>query len=93
MVWARRLLLTVPFAIAAVLNTLVFVADRFHLNRQRIAGCAFLFSTPWAWLIDLLGPPSLLHHRQLEIVMGYVLILWVPAGAVFRMPVAFALWN
>ena|SRR5215467_9683297 len=80
MPWARRLLLAVPFVIAATLNTLALVADRFHLNLQRIAGYGFLFGTPWAWLIDLSWHPSLLHHRRLAIVMGYVFILWVPAA-------------
>ena len=81
MVWLRRLLLTIPFVIAAVLNTLMFVADRFHLNGQRIAGYGFLFGTPWAWLVDrFFWHPSLIYHRQLALVVGTIAILWVPAA-------------
>lgn len=80
MVWAKRFFLTLPFLIAAVLSTLMLVADRFHLYRERIAGYGFLFGSPWAWLIELFGVPNLLHHRRLAIVMGYALVLWVPAA-------------
>src|SRR5260370_13868075 len=48
----RRVLLTVPFAIQAVLTLLMLNADRFHLRGQHIAGYCFLFGTPWAWLLD-----------------------------------------
>ena len=78
MVWARRFLVTVPFLIAAALTTLMLFADRFHLYRERIAGYGFLFATPWSWLIDLFWIPGLQHGR-LATVMGYALILWVPA--------------
>jgi hypothetical protein len=52
MVWIRRFLITLPFAIAAVLNVLLIAADRLHLNRQHVAGYGFLFATPWGWLLD-----------------------------------------
>jgi hypothetical protein len=52
MVWIRRFLITVPFAIAAVLNVPVIAADRLHLYREHVVGYGFLFAAPWAWLLD-----------------------------------------
>jgi len=76
--WARRLLLGLPMAIGAVLNVLMVVADRFHLHRERIAGYGFLFATPWAWLLDR-GWFGNLHNRWLQALIGYAVILWIPA--------------
>jgi hypothetical protein len=78
-IWARRLLVATPFAIAAVLNVLVVTADRIHLHREHIAGYGFLFATPWAWLIDHPGLISNVHNRWLMALFGYAMILWVPA--------------
>lgn len=50
MIWARRILLTVPFAVASVLTVLIAFADRLHISLQRVAGYGFLFGTPWAWI-------------------------------------------
>ena len=63
MIWLRRILLTVPFAIAAVLNVLVLSADRLHLHREHVAGLGFLFGAPWAWLLDRGWVPDY-HHLQ-----------------------------
>ncbi len=41
MVWLRRILLTVPFAIAAVLNILMLNADRLDLRREHVADTVF----------------------------------------------------
>jgi hypothetical protein len=46
MIWAKRILLTVPFAVAAVLTVLLTFADRLHIRPQRVAGYSFLFLTP-----------------------------------------------
>jgi len=80
MVWIKRFLITLPFAIAAVLNVLVIVADRFHLHREHVAGYGFLFSTPWAWLLDHPGWFPNVHNRLLMAAMSYAVILWIPAG-------------
>jgi hypothetical protein len=52
MSWTKRLLLALPFAIAAVLNAFILAVDRLHLRREHIAGYGFVFGTPWAWLLD-----------------------------------------
>jgi len=39
MVWIKRLILSLPFLIAAVLTILMAIADHFHLYREHIAGC------------------------------------------------------
>jgi hypothetical protein len=78
MAWFRRVLLTVPFAIAAALNVLVLNADRFHLRREHIAGYGFLFGTPWAWLLDRGWVPDY-HHHSMQLLFGYAIILWIPA--------------
>jgi len=69
MAWFRRVLLTVPFAIAAVLNVLMLNADRFHLRREHIAGYGFLFGTPWAWLLDRGWVPDY-HHHNMQLLFG-----------------------
>jgi hypothetical protein len=78
MAWFRRILLTVPFAIAAVLNVLALNADRFHLHREHVAGYGFLFAAPWAWLLDRVWIPDY-HHHRMRLLFGYAIILWIPA--------------
>ena len=78
MIWLRRILLTVPFAIAAVLNVLVLNADRLHLHREHVAGLGFLFGAPWAWLLDRGWVPDY-HHPRMRLLIGYAIILWIPA--------------
>jgi hypothetical protein len=75
---ARRLLLLSPFGVAAVLTIIVTLTDRLHMRSERIAGYCFLFATPWAWLLDQGSFPKI-HSRWLEAVVGYVLLLWIPA--------------
>jgi hypothetical protein len=86
MVWTKRFLLALPFAIAAVLNALMLVADRLHIRSEHIAGYGFLFATPWAWLIDYIWFGLLdilwrgtIHSYSCASSMGYVAILWIPA--------------
>ena len=52
MIWTKRLLLASPFVVAVALTVLMIVVDRFHLRSEHIAGFAFLFGAPWAWLLD-----------------------------------------
>jgi hypothetical protein len=52
MIWPKRLLLSLPFLVAAGLTALVGFADRLHLRSEHIAGFAFLFGAPWSWLLD-----------------------------------------
>jgi len=78
MIWTKRLLVALPFAIAAVLTVLITASDRFHLVREHIAGYGFLFSAPWARLLDhdWFGH---IHNRRLEAAIVYTTILWIPA--------------
>jgi len=78
MIWIKRLLPALPFAIAVVLTVLMSIADRFRLSEEHIAGSGFLFATPWAWLLDhdWFGH---VHSRRLEAVIVYATILWIPA--------------
>jgi len=80
MVWIRRFLITLPFVMAAVLNVLVMAADRLHLRREHVAGYGFLFATPWAWLLDHPSWFGIVHNRSLMALIGYVLLLWIPAA-------------
>lgn len=78
MVWVRRILLLLPFVIAAALNLFVAMARPMHWRSEHIAGYAFLFGAPWAWLTDhdWFGR---MNNRWLENVVTFVLILWIPA--------------
>src|SRR2546422_9569086 len=80
MVWTRRLLITLPFAIVAVLNVLMIAADRLQLRREHLAGYGFLFATPWAWLLDHPSRFGNVHNRSLATLIGYSLILCIPAA-------------
>lgn len=52
MVWIRRTLVSIPFAVAGLLTILTSLADRLHLRIEHLAGYGFLFFAPWAWLLD-----------------------------------------
>src|SRR5580700_6851770 len=92
--WMRWLLLGFPFAIAGVLNTLLLAADRFH--SEHIAGYGFLFASPWAWLLDWGWIPSR-HNRLLLHLIGYAVILWIPAalysGCLWLLLAGFRKWR
>ena len=75
----KLLLLALPFGIAAVLNVLGLFADQLHLHRQRVAAYGFLFSTPWAWLLDHAWFGAV-HNRWLDGLLVYTEILWIPAA-------------
>lgn len=70
-IWTKQMLLALPFAVAGLLTVLAIFADRLSLNLERIAGYAFLFGTPWAWLLDRAWFGATL--------ISYAAILWIPA--------------
>ncbi len=74
----RRLLVASPFAIAFVLNVLMLAADRLYWRRERIAGYGFLFARPWGWVLDRNWFGNV-HNRWLAALIGYAVILWIPA--------------
>lgn len=78
--WLKRIMLAVPFAVAAVLTILISFADRLHLRLERVAGYGFLFATPWAWLLDhdWFGNVHV-HSRWVESLIDDAVILWIPA--------------
>lgn len=78
MIWPKRLLPAFPFVVAAALNVLITVADLFHLGREHIAGFAFLFGAPRAWLLDHDWFGNL-RSQSLETLITYAVILWIPA--------------
>ena len=78
MSWSKRLLLASPFAVAVALTVLMIVVDRLHLRSEHIAGFAFLFGAPWAWLLDHDWFGNL-HSRWAESLITYAVILWIPA--------------
>jgi hypothetical protein len=78
MTWRGRIVLGIPFAIAATLNLLAFTARPLHWNVERIGGYCFLFGMPWLWLLDN-GWIGSVSSKWLETVIAYSIILWVPA--------------
>jgi len=78
MKWFMRTLLTIPFAVAALLNILSVAAIPLRLNSEHIGSRIFLFAAPWSWLLDLLWMPDR-HHHRLQMFFGYAILLWVPA--------------
>ena len=78
MIWAERLLIASPLAVAAALNILIKVFDRPSSAAQRIAGYGFAFGTPWALLLDH-GRFGNIHSRWLETMISSAVILWIPA--------------
>jgi len=78
MAWASRLVLAFPFAVAVVLNVLCNIARPLHWRSEHVAGYAFLFATPWGWLLDRgwFGP---FDSRWLDALMAYLILLWIPA--------------
>jgi len=81
MLWIRRIVVSLPLAIAGVLNVLIVFADRLHLRLERIAGYGFLFATPWARVLALLdgGRSRWVHSRWVESLIQYAVVLWIPA--------------
>jgi hypothetical protein len=71
-------------------------ATLMHTNREHIAGYGFLFAIPWAWLLDR-GWFGNVHSRWLEELVGYVIILWIPAllysGCLWLLLVTVRIWR
>ena len=95
MLWTKRFFLGLPFAIAALLNVLMLVADRLHMRSEHLAGYGFLFGTPWAWLIDYVWFGlfdqiwrGTVHSHWLAASIGYVVFLWIPAVLYFNVSLA-----
>jgi hypothetical protein len=78
MIWVKRIMLSFPFAIAAALTAMLAVARHFPMRREHLAGYAFLFATPWAWLLDhnWFGGSN---AAWFERFINYMVILWIPA--------------
>ena len=77
MIVFKRLLFAAPFVIAATLTLIINLADCLHLRGEPVAGLAFMFGTPWAWLLDN-GIP-LFHSRLLNALITNAVVLWIPA--------------
>lgn len=94
--WTKRLVIGMPFAIAAVLNVLAIVSERWQLNGERIAGYGFMFAAPWAWLLDRGWLPNT-HNRAAEDLIAYAAVLWIPAalysGCIWLLFIGFRLSN
>ena len=74
----KRVLLGLPFVVAALLTLAGAMVDRFHLSREHVAGYLFLFAAPWAWLVDN-GWLGTVQNRWIDSAITYALLLWIPA--------------
>ena len=74
-------MITVPFAIAALLNALMVGFEHLHLRLDYIARYGFVFSRPWVWLVNVADITNHLNvqNRWLGGFIAYVALLWVPA--------------
>ena len=90
MIWLRRFVVALPFAVAAVLTVFTAFADRLHLRLEKVAGYGFLFFYPWAWLLDhdWFGHS---HIRWVQSLIAYTVILWLPA-ILYSACLALLLW-
>ena len=77
-IWVRRILLMMPFGMAATLNTVVAIARPMHWRTEHVAGYCFLFMTPWAWLLDRGWIPGI-QSKILNSILAALFILWIPA--------------
>ena len=77
MTWRGRMVLGIPFAIAATLNLLDIIARPLHWRGEHIDGYCFLFMTPWGWLLDHVAIEA--HNRWLNDIIAFTIILWIPA--------------
>jgi hypothetical protein len=79
--WTNRLLIAVPFAIAALLNALMVGVEHLHLRLDYIARYGFVFSEPWIWLVNVADITNRLNvqNRWLGGFITYVALLWIPA--------------
>ena len=79
MPWSKRCLVALPMAVAAVLTVLELLAypDGIPWHPETVSRFVFLFSYPWAWLLDhdWFG----LQSGRLQLIIAYVIFLWIPA--------------
>ncbi len=79
--WTNRLLVAVPFAIAALLNALMVGVEHLHLRLGYIARYGFVFSGPWGRPVNFADITNHLNvqNRWLGGFLTYVALLWIPA--------------
>jgi hypothetical protein len=77
--WAKRILLPIPFVMAAVLNCLMWASDHYRWQGQHAWRYAFLFAMPWARLLGEIWVPSPRSH-VFQVLLAYALVLWIPAA-------------
>jgi hypothetical protein len=79
--WANRLLVAIPFAIAALLNALMVGVEHLHLRLDYIARYGFVFSGPWVWLEGITDITNHVNVQNgwLRGFLAYVTLLWIPA--------------
>jgi len=79
--WTKRLLVAVPFTIAALLNAIMVGVEHLHLRLAYIARFWIVFSGPWAWLVNFADITNRLNlqNRWLRGFIAYVVLLWIPA--------------
>ena len=79
--WTNRLLVAVPFAIAALLNAIMLGVEHFHLRLEYIARYWIVFSGPWTWFVNSADITNRLNvqNRWLGGFIWYVALLWIPA--------------
>jgi hypothetical protein len=79
--WTNRLLVAVPFAIAALLNAVMLGVEHLHLRLAYIARYGFVFPGPWVWTGNFADITNRLNvqNRWLGGFIWYVALLWIPA--------------
>lgn len=79
--WTNRLLVALPFVIAALLNAIMVGVDHLHLRLDYIARYGFVFSGPWNWLVNFADITNRLNVQNawLRGLILYVALLWIPA--------------
>jgi hypothetical protein len=77
--WAKRILLPIPFVIAAALNFAMWASDHYHWQGQHVWRYGFLFGLPWARVLGEIWVPNPRSHA-LQVLLGYALVLWIPAA-------------
>ncbi len=77
----NRLLVAVPFAVAALLNAVMVGVVHLHIRLDYIARYGFVFSGPWAWIVNVGDITNRLNvqNRWLGGFIAYVALLWIPA--------------
>ena len=88
--WKARLLLILPFIVAAALTILAH-SDWGVARSHGLEKYIFLFALPWAWLIDSIQVHRIQNHIA-DTLVTYVMLLWLPAflhslciGAIIRL--------